>query len=286
MTSWPGKIPIRTAGGTTPTCSPSSTRPRSPTTAPWARPRCSWPPGSPWPRSWPSGWPSRRRCGGAAGISRSSRSWASSNGSWPPTVAWHASITATIGIVIGVPLGIVLGRWLWTLFAEEIGAVPAPTVPVWSVVARRGRRLGAGERCRHAPRPASRPHRDRARPARRIGRGRAQPGALRRCSSRWAAGPAPCRRSGLDGLVELGVGEDVEGVRLRTASMTRSATARRRDAAVDHGLDHGAQLRCALDVALRRPRRPVPVRLGDAGLHEAGAEHRHADGRRPRSAGP
>jgi hypothetical protein len=49
-------------------------------------------------------------------------------------VAWHASLTAAIGVVVGVPLGIVLGRWLWTAFAEQIGAVPAPTVPVWSVV--------------------------------------------------------------------------------------------------------------------------------------------------------
>jgi hypothetical protein len=49
-------------------------------------------------------------------------------------VAWYASLTAAVGVVIGVPLGIVLGRWLWTLFAEQIGAVPAPTVPVWSVL--------------------------------------------------------------------------------------------------------------------------------------------------------
>ena len=41
-----------------------------------------------------------------------------------------------VGIVVGVPAGIALGRWLWTLFAQEIGAVPAPTVPVsWVVVA-------------------------------------------------------------------------------------------------------------------------------------------------------
>jgi hypothetical protein len=50
-------------------------------------------------------------------------------------VAWHASITASIGVLFGVPLGIVLGRWLWILFAEEIGAVPAPAVPVWSIAA-------------------------------------------------------------------------------------------------------------------------------------------------------
>jgi hypothetical protein len=33
-----------------------------------------------------------------------------------------------------VPLGIALGRWLWTLFVRQIYAVPEPTVPVGSVV--------------------------------------------------------------------------------------------------------------------------------------------------------
>ncbi len=49
-------------------------------------------------------------------------------------VWWHASIAVVIGILVGVPLGIVLGRWLWILFAEQIGAVPAPSVPVFSVL--------------------------------------------------------------------------------------------------------------------------------------------------------
>jgi predicted lysophospholipase L1 biosynthesis ABC-type transport system permease subunit len=50
-------------------------------------------------------------------------------------VAWQASISAVVGIAVGLPIGIALGRWLWTLFAQEVGAVPAPTVPVgWAVV--------------------------------------------------------------------------------------------------------------------------------------------------------
>jgi hypothetical protein len=49
-------------------------------------------------------------------------------------VAWQASVAALIGIVIGVPLGIVAGRWLWTLFARQIYAVPLPSVPILSVV--------------------------------------------------------------------------------------------------------------------------------------------------------
>ena len=50
------------------------------------------------------------------------------------TVAWHATTAVAIGVVLGVPLGIAAGRWLWDLFAHEINAVPAPAVPVLQVV--------------------------------------------------------------------------------------------------------------------------------------------------------
>jgi FtsX-like permease family len=45
-------------------------------------------------------------------------------------VAWQASLVAAVGAVVGVVCGVVFGRWLWTLFAEQIDAVPAPAVPV------------------------------------------------------------------------------------------------------------------------------------------------------------
>jgi ABC-type lipoprotein release transport system permease subunit len=50
------------------------------------------------------------------------------------TVAWQASVAAVIGLAVGVPLGIALGRWLWILFARQIYAVPRPTVPALSVI--------------------------------------------------------------------------------------------------------------------------------------------------------
>ena len=50
------------------------------------------------------------------------------------TVAWHSSTAVAIGVVAGVPLGIALGRTLWDLFAHDINAVPAPSVPVGEVV--------------------------------------------------------------------------------------------------------------------------------------------------------
>jgi hypothetical protein len=50
------------------------------------------------------------------------------------TVAWQASIAGVVGVVLGVPLGIVAGRWLWDLFARGIYAVPEPTVPLVSIL--------------------------------------------------------------------------------------------------------------------------------------------------------
>jgi ABC-type lipoprotein release transport system permease subunit len=50
------------------------------------------------------------------------------------TIAWQATVAGVAGVVVGVPLGIVIGRWLWTLFARYINAVPEPTVPALSVI--------------------------------------------------------------------------------------------------------------------------------------------------------
>lgn len=49
-------------------------------------------------------------------------------------VAWQASCAVAFGAAIGVPLGILAGRALWTLFASAIFAVPQVTVPVWTIV--------------------------------------------------------------------------------------------------------------------------------------------------------
>jgi ABC-type antimicrobial peptide transport system permease subunit len=50
-------------------------------------------------------------------------------------VAWQATTLTLLGIVIGVPLGLVAGRAIWKLFAGQIGVVPVATVSVWLIVA-------------------------------------------------------------------------------------------------------------------------------------------------------
>jgi ABC-type lipoprotein release transport system permease subunit len=49
------------------------------------------------------------------------------------TVGWQATTVALIGIIVGVPLGIVAGRATWHLFASHLGVVPVSIVPMWLV---------------------------------------------------------------------------------------------------------------------------------------------------------
>jgi hypothetical protein len=50
------------------------------------------------------------------------------------TVSCQSSVAVGIGILVGVPLGIALGRVLWDQFAEQIYAVPRPSVPILPLV--------------------------------------------------------------------------------------------------------------------------------------------------------
>ncbi len=43
------------------------------------------------------------------------------------SVAWQASAFAAIGLVVGLPAGVLLGRWLWQIFASEVG-VPGTSI--------------------------------------------------------------------------------------------------------------------------------------------------------------
>jgi hypothetical protein len=47
-------------------------------------------------------------------------------------VAWHASAFAVVSVVVGVPLGLALGHWLWSSFANQLGIPGTTTFPVWA----------------------------------------------------------------------------------------------------------------------------------------------------------
>jgi hypothetical protein len=50
------------------------------------------------------------------------------------TVLWQATTVAVVAVVVGVPVGLVVGRWTWTLLADHLGTVANPIVPTASVV--------------------------------------------------------------------------------------------------------------------------------------------------------
>src|SRR5207237_10929220 len=45
------------------------------------------------------------------------------------TVAWQATTLASVAALVGLPLGVISGRWVWNVFANPLGVVPACDVP-------------------------------------------------------------------------------------------------------------------------------------------------------------
>jgi len=50
------------------------------------------------------------------------------------SIAWQATTIGALALVVGIPLGLVLGRVGWTLLAHELGAVADPVWPVAATV--------------------------------------------------------------------------------------------------------------------------------------------------------
>jgi putative ABC transport system permease protein len=50
------------------------------------------------------------------------------------TVLWQATTVAVVAVVVGIPLGLVVGRWTWTLLADHLGTVAEPIVPAAAVI--------------------------------------------------------------------------------------------------------------------------------------------------------
>ena len=57
------------------------------------------------------------------------------NGQVASAVVWQATTLALIGVVIGTPVGIVVGQSVWKAFAGNLGVVPVAVVQVWLMVA-------------------------------------------------------------------------------------------------------------------------------------------------------
>jgi hypothetical protein len=46
------------------------------------------------------------------------------------TVLWQASTVGVVAVVVGIPAGLILGRWTWTVLADRLGAIPVPAFAV------------------------------------------------------------------------------------------------------------------------------------------------------------
>jgi hypothetical protein len=51
------------------------------------------------------------------------------------TVLWQATALAAAALAVGLPLGVLAGRWAWVLFARSAGVASAADVPVALVLA-------------------------------------------------------------------------------------------------------------------------------------------------------
>jgi hypothetical protein len=50
------------------------------------------------------------------------------------TIAWQATTVGVCALLIGIPLGIIGGRWAWGLLADDLGTPSEPRVPVLAVL--------------------------------------------------------------------------------------------------------------------------------------------------------
>ncbi len=49
------------------------------------------------------------------------------------TVLWQATTVGVAGLIVGIPAGIIVGRWTWALLADRLGTVAQPLVSATSV---------------------------------------------------------------------------------------------------------------------------------------------------------
>ena len=57
-----------------------------------------------------------------------------SRGQISRTVAWQATVLAGVALLVGLPLGVVAGRLVWTVVAARLGVPAEPVVPLGRLV--------------------------------------------------------------------------------------------------------------------------------------------------------
>ena len=39
------------------------------------------------------------------------------------TVLWQATTVGVVAVIVGIPVGVIIGRWTWTVLADRLGTV-------------------------------------------------------------------------------------------------------------------------------------------------------------------
>ena len=81
------------------------------------------------------------------------------------TVAWQATAVGVCALVIGVPLGVIGGRWAWSLLADDLGTPSEPRVPVLALAIGIPLVVLLCNAVAYCPRPHGGPHPSRGRAA-------------------------------------------------------------------------------------------------------------------------
>ena len=50
------------------------------------------------------------------------------------TIAWQATTLATVGLIIGIPAGIIIGNLVWRLVANGLGVATTATIPTLAIL--------------------------------------------------------------------------------------------------------------------------------------------------------
>src|SRR5205085_12626739 len=50
------------------------------------------------------------------------------------TVAWQATTFGSIALLLGIPIGLAAGRWVWTTYANQLGLLPGSVLPSLQVL--------------------------------------------------------------------------------------------------------------------------------------------------------
>ena len=122
-------------------------------------------------------------------------------GNFAATVAWQASVTTLIALTLGIPFGIVIGRWLWTHFAQQLDVVVEPSVSLIALVVIAVSALLAANAAAAIPARRARPRQPRTRSPLRVGPRRVM------CRAVGRRGSYKERRSAVCTLVKRAIGD-------------------------------------------------------------------------------